>query len=76
MNLSEAKQRKNRKINAYYEVFNSPNGKVVLEDLEQTFASTLKKCNGVVDPHATIAAVGSRAVIDHINLMRNQHELD
>lgn len=59
---------------AYDRVFTSPDGKKVLDDLYVRFnGTTLKKNEGVIDPHASIAAAGCREVLLYIDLMRKHH---
>jgi hypothetical protein len=57
-----------RQVNkAYQHLFNSPDGEVVMSDLQTYFGGdTLKQKDGVVDPHSTVAASGSRKVLMHI----------
>ena len=54
-------------------VFASPDGKKVLEILEREFnGTTLRKTkDGLIDPHASIAAAGCREVLLYIQLKRN-----
>jgi hypothetical protein len=54
-------------------VFSSPDGKKVLAILEREFnGTTLKKSkDGLIDPHASIAAAGCREVLLYIQLKRN-----
>lgn len=63
---------RNKQIQAAYRnLFNTPDGKVVLQDLDQKFnGSLLKKTEGLVDPNASLVAIGKREVIVHINAMR------
>ena len=58
-------------------VFNSPDGKKVLEVLEREFnGTTLKKSkDGFVDPHASIAAAGCREVLLYIKLKRYKNAI-
>lgn len=77
MRSSANRARQDSKAALYHQVFSSPNGQEVLRDLEQTFGIALKKSeDGRVDPHATLAAVGARSVIDHINFWRNRNVVD
>ena len=55
------------KLLAYRNVFASPEGQVVLEDLKYYFDRSLFiKVDGVIDPNAVIAMAGSLEVILHI----------
>jgi hypothetical protein len=55
---------------AYRNLFKNPDARAVLDDLDYRFnRSTLKKVNGVIDPHASIAAGGAREVLLYIELM-------
>lgn len=62
----------------YHLVFTSPDGKFILADLKKIFGgSTLRKVDGVIDPHASMAASGSREVVDYIfNSMRKDDAMD
>lgn len=62
---------------AYDRVFASPDGQAVLQDLEFHFnGTTLRKVNGKIDPHASIAAGGCREVLLHIENMRKRYAMD
>jgi len=71
-------QAKQAKISGAFErVFNSPDGKAVLEELEYRFnGTTLKKHNGLIDPNASIAAAGCREVLLYIQQVRKQYVVD
>jgi hypothetical protein len=59
-----------KKLLAYKEVFSTPNGQIVLEDLKSQFdGTTLQKKDGVIDVHASIAAAGCREVVLYIEQM-------
>lgn len=75
--LSKVQDRLKRRAIAYVHVFESPDGKRILEDLEYRFnGTTLKKHEGVIDPNASIAAAGCREVLLYINHMRKQNVVD
>lgn len=73
-NINELKRRGAQNAAMYERVFSSPDGKKVLDDLCVRFnGTTLKKNEGVIDPHASIAAAGCREVLLYIDLMRKHH---
>lgn len=71
-------KRNNAELCALYSRFlESPDGKLIWADLQKHFGRTgLRKMDGVVDPNATIAAVGSREVLLYMDHMRNQNVVD
>ena len=76
MKRNEAQAKLLQKARLFESVFSSPDGQKVLAALEQEFGySTLKKDpNGRIDPHASIAAAGSREVLVYIhNLRKHTH---
>ena len=77
MNPSKAKKEMQRKGAAYERLFTTPDGEFVLADLKREFdASALKKNReGMIDPHASIAAAGSREVLLHIDMMRKKNAI-
>ena len=61
----------------YDRVFASPDGQLIMADLEARFGgTTLKKVEKVIDPHASIAAAGCREVLLYIQQMRITHAVD
>jgi len=76
--LPKKVQEKRNNLNRTYErLFNSPDGKVVLEDLEFRFnGTTLKSHDGVIDPYRSIAAGGCREVLLYISQMRKHNVMD
>jgi mannose/fructose-specific phosphotransferase system component IIA len=59
-----------KKVNAYVAVFQSPDGQAVLADLQTQFGgTTLRKADGVIDVHASLAAAGCREVVLYIEAM-------
>ena len=61
----------------YRNIFNSPDGKKVLADLEKYFGgSSIRKVDGRVDHSASLLAIGSREVLLHINYMRKHNAVD
>ncbi len=75
MKQSEARKHYQRKAAAFERLFNTPDGKFVLEKLEEQFGgTTLKKTpDGLIDPNASIAAAGCREVLLYIQMMRKAH---
>lgn len=67
-----------RKYASYKNLFATPDGKAVLEDLERQFGgTTLRKNNGVIDPNASIAAAGCREVLLYIeNIIKVEEPVD
>jgi len=61
----------------YWTLFSTPDGQKVLDDLRKCFDNELlRKAEGkMVDPNATIAAVGSHRVIRHIEDRINDGKL-
>ena len=76
--IKEAQRLTAERRRAYVNLFDSPNGKVVLEDLDKQFnRTTLRKVDGVIDPNASIAAAGCREVLLYIDdMMRNNNAVD
>ena len=76
--IKEAQRLTAERRRAYVNLFYSPNGKVVLEDLDKQFnRTTLRKVDGVIDPNASIAAAGCREVLLYIDeMMRNNNAVD
>ena len=76
--IKEAQRLTAERRRAYINLFDSPNGKVVLEDLDKQFnRTTLRKVDGVIDPIASIAAAGCREVLLYIDeMMRNNNAVD
>ena len=55
---------------AYGRLFQGSDADVVLHDLNDIFnGTTLKKVEGLIDPHACIAAAGCREVLLYIKMM-------
>lgn len=55
------------KNRSYRDAFNTPAGKIVLDDLQSIFKSLIKKApDGQVDANATLACVGAYSVIQLI----------
>ena len=55
---------------AYFNLFNTPDAKLVLDDLDVRFnRSTLRRVNKLIDPNASLAAAGAREVLLYIDLM-------
>ena len=67
---------KNRYIalhRSYDNLFKSPDGELVLEDLCKKFdGTTIRTVDKVVDVHASIAASGAREVLLYIDYMRKR----
>ena len=63
-------QKASAKLNrSYLAVFSTPDGKAVLDDLCRNFDHNnlcRKSPDGVVDPNASMVAIGSHKVIKHI----------
>jgi hypothetical protein len=75
--LEKARAKLAKRTAAYSKVFASPDGQEILKDLEFRFnGTTLKKKDGLIDPHASIAAAGCREVLLYIDQMRKQNVLD
>lgn len=71
----QAKERLLKKKAAYQAFFNTPNGKIILEDLNLAFGqSTLRKGSQGCDPYASIAAAGSREVVLYIEYMLKESD--
>lgn len=67
----KANEKSRKRIETFYAVFNSPQGKLVLEELKAQFGgNTLKKTkDGAIDANACLAASGAREVIIYIEEM-------
>ena len=76
--VAEAQRIIAEKKRAYYNLLNSPDGEVILRDLDEKFnRTTLRKVNGVIDPNASIAAAGCREVLLYIDeMMRTNNAVD
>jgi hypothetical protein len=73
MKHDEAKRRMAKKAHAYARLFNSEDGRIVLDDLNHLFGATSLKRgpDGHIDVHATIANAGCREVLLYMEQMRN-----
>ena len=61
---------------AYFNVFSTPDGELIMDDLQRHYDGTLlKKADGVVDVHASIAAIGSHKVVKHIEDRKQNGQL-
>jgi hypothetical protein len=62
---------------AYNAFFDTPNGQVIWDNLNRTFADDIvAKKDGIVDPNATLVRAGNRQVLQFIQHMRNRNALD
>ena len=75
--LADARNKHLEIAGTFDRVFSSPDGQAILKDLEFRFnGTTLKKHEGLIDPHASIAAAGCREVLLYIAQMRKYNVLD
>ena len=75
--LDQARSKHLEIAGTFDRVFSSPDGEAILKDLEFRFnGTTLKKHEGLIDPHASIAASGCREVLLYIAQMRKYNVLD
>ena len=65
---AEIKQRARRLALAYEHVFTTPEGQLVLEDLQNRFMrrSSVTLVDGKVDPHRTLVNEGARELVLYI----------
>jgi hypothetical protein len=75
--LKAAQSKVNETSRLYSHLLNSPDGELLMADLERRFGGTsLKKHDGTIDPYASIAAAGCHEVLLYINAMRKRHAVD
>jgi hypothetical protein len=74
MSKEKAQELLAEKAIAYRRVFDSPDGKKLLDDLQRQFGgTTLKKApDGTIDSNASLASAGAREVILYIDYWRNR----
>jgi hypothetical protein len=75
MKVEEVQQRLLKRAGCFERIFQSPDGKEVLDELNLKFnGNTLKAGkDGTLDPWASIQAAGARQVLLYIQDMRNLH---
>lgn len=74
MSQETAQQYLAEKAILYRRVFDSPDGKKLLDDLSKQFnGTTLKKApDGTIDANASLASAGAREVVLYIEYWRNR----